>query len=198
MQVKALNSYTVCVCRQGSKKLQFATALTVATSKQSAVDRVIRLYAGDDPLLLERDLIAVDAYSDTSLQLLQADGWDNVDEALAAFMRIEGGILLRSRPERTKARTPRETVASVKKGTAGRDKAAVAATVEKLNRAPIRATAANYAAEVFERVNKGSRPATLPIVAPKAKRKAAVAKRIAAPKPKPKPSAKPAKKLKRS
>jgi len=196
--IKALNSYTVCVCRQGSKKLQFATALTVATNKKAAVDRVIRLYAGDDPLLLERDLVAVDAYSDTSLQLLQADGWNDVDEALAAFMRIEGGILLRSRPERTKIRTtPRETVASVKKGTARRSKTAVAATVEKLNRAPLRATAAGYAAEVFERVNKGSRPAAIP-VAPKAKRKASVAKRVAAPKPKPKPSAKAPKKLKRS
>lgn len=195
MQVKALNSYTVCVCRQGSKKLQFATALTVATSQQAAVDRVIRLYAGDDPLLLERDLVAIDAYSDTSLQLLQADGFDNVDEALAVFMRIEGGILLRARPERTKVRTPRETVASVRKGTAGRSKAAVAATVEKLNRAPIRATASDYAAEVFERVNGGSRPAVLPV----AKRKAVVAKRVVAPtKPKAKPAAKPAKKLKRS
>jgi hypothetical protein len=194
--IKALNSYTVCVCRQGSKKLQFATALTVATNKKAAVDRVIRLYAGDDPLLLERDLVAVDAYSDTSLQLLQADGWNDVDEALAAFMRIEGGILLRSRPERTKIRTtPRETVASVKKGTASRSKTDVAATVEKMNRAPLRATAAGYAAEVFERVNKGSRPAAIPVAA---KRKAAVAKRVAAPKPKPKATAKPEKKQKRS
>jgi len=177
MITKALKSYTVCVCRQESKKLQFATALTVATNKKAAVDRVIRLYAGDDPLLLERDLVAIDAYSDTSLQLLQADGWNDVDEALAAFMRIEGGILLRSRPERTKIRTPRETVASVKKGTARRSKTAVAATVEKMNRAPLRATAASYAAEVFERVNKGSRPAAIPVAA---KRKAAIEKRIAA------------------
>ena len=184
--IKALNSYTVCVCRQGSKKLQFATALTVATTAQAAVDRVIRLYCGDDPLLLERDLVAIDAYSDTSLQLLQADGWDNIDEALAAFMRIEGGILLRNRPERTKVRTPRETVASVKKGT-GRSKTDVAATVENLNRAPLRTIAADYAAEVHERVNKGARPATLPI-APK--RKVAVTKRVAATKPKAKPVAK--------
>lgn len=195
--IKALKSFTVCVCKIDSKKPQFATALTVATSREEAVKRVIKIYSSDDPLLLKRNLVAFDAYSETSEMLLQADGWDNVDEAVAAFARIEAGYLLR-RPERTKTRTPRETVASVRKGTVSRSKAEVDATVQKLNRIPLKELASALAAEMHAKVNEGSRPAFVPVVSER--RKAAVAKRVVKPaaKPKAKPEAKATKKLKRS
>lgn len=177
--VKALKSFTVCVCKPGTTRPQYATALTVASTKEEAVKRVIKLYSDDDPLLLKRTLVALDAYSELSTTILEAECWENVDEAVAAFARIEAGHILR-RPERTKVRTPRDTVASVRKGTVKRSKAEVAETVQKLNRIPLKELASALAAEMHAKVNEGSRPAFVPVA--NKHRKAAVAKRVAKPK----------------